>query len=224
MIVNENLRKNAIFNKLTEEEAAALLKQYNFKVVTFEKETIIAHEDDKCNSIGLIISGKLEVSRLYSCGKEIVISTLSSGDVFGEAIVFSTMKKYPATLKAVEKCELLFITKDELMNLFSANGRILEGFLEVLSTKVLMMNKRIKNISFKSLRHKVVNYILENRNLNDNKVFLSESKEKLAAVLGIPRPSLSRELMALRDMGYIDFDRKMITIIDEEALEEEMFN
>lgn len=224
MIVNENLRKNAIFNKLTEEEAATLLKQYNFKVVTFEKETIIAHEDDKCNSIGLIISGKLEVSRLYSCGREIVISTLSSGDVFGEAIVFSTMKKYPATLKAVEKCELLFITKDELMNLFSSNGRILEGFLEVLSTKVLMMNKRIKNISFKSLRHKVVNYILENRNLNDNKVFLSESKEKLAAVLGIPRPSLSRELMALRDMGYIDFDRKIITIIDEKALEEEMFN
>ena len=53
---------------------------------------------------------------------------------------------------------------------------------------------------------------------------LTENKDSIAASLGIPRPSLSRELINLRDMGYIDFDRNNIKILDLEALEGELFN
>ena len=39
-------------------------------------------------------------------------------------------------------------------------------------------------------------------------------------MLGVPRPSFSRELINLRDMGLIDFDRKTIKILDIDSLEE----
>lgn len=53
---------------------------------------------------------------------------------------------------------------------------------------------------------------------------LKNTKEEIAALLAIPRPSLSRELINLRNLGYIKFDRKKITVLDIESLEEELFN
>ncbi|WP_341465779.1 helix-turn-helix domain-containing protein [Clostridium saccharobutylicum] len=53
---------------------------------------------------------------------------------------------------------------------------------------------------------------------------LKINKEQIASMLGIPRPSLSRELMNLRDMEYIEFDRNTIIILKVEELEEELFD
>ena len=51
-----------------------------------------------------------------------------------------------------------------------------------------------------------------------------ENKEEIASSLGIPRPSLSRELMNLRDLNYIEFDRNIIKILNIEELEAELFD
>ena len=221
----KKLKKNYLFHMLEEHEIFELCKNNTFLLKKFDKGAIIANEEDQCSSISLILKGSVEISRLYSCGKEIVISNLKDGDIFGEAIIFSRESKYPATVIALEQCEILYINKNELLSLFSVNEKVLEGFLSVLSNKVLMLNSKIKNISFKTVRQKVVNYILEKQPSDGGKVILlTESKEKIAALLGLPRPSLSRELMALRNLEYIDFDRNSITILNQEALEEEMFN
>jgi CRP-like cAMP-binding protein len=45
------------------------------------------------------------------------------------------------------------------------------------------------------------------------------SKQQFAEYIGVQRPSLSRELINMRDEGLIEFDRKTITILDIPALE-----
>ena len=57
-----------------------------------------------------------------------------------------------------------------------------------------------------------------------NSIALKGTKEEISAIIGIPRPSLSRELITLRELNYIDFDRKNIKVLDSESLEEELFN
>jgi CRP-like cAMP-binding protein len=46
------------------------------------------------------------------------------------------------------------------------------------------------------------------------------SRREMAEQFGIPRPSLSRELISMKHDGLVDFDRKTITIQDMEALED----
>lgn len=97
--------------------------------------------------------------------------------------------------------------------------------MSLLSNKVLILNSKIKSISFKTLRQKVINYILnEVKEQKSNLIILNNSKEEIASLLGIPRPSLSRELINLRDKSYIKFDRKNIAVLDIVGLEEELFN
>jgi CRP-like cAMP-binding protein len=97
--------------------------------------------------------------------------------------------------------------------------------MSALSNKIFILNSKIKSIAFKSIKHKVINYILEQvKNQKSETITLKESKEEIASSLGIPRPSLSRELMNLRDLNYIEFNRNTIKILNIEELEEELFD
>ena len=219
------LQNNFLFKGIDSENLKKIYEETKYHINKYDKGEIIAHEEEECSTIGLILEGTIELQRIYPSGKYIVLNKLTLGDVFGEAIIFSKQENYPATVIALNQCSILYIDKVDMLELFSREKRILENFLELLSNKVLMLNSKIKNISFKNIRHRVIIYILEAMILQKNSTIkLKESKESIAAALGIPRPSLSRELINLRDMGYIDFDRSNIKILDIEALEEEMFN
>lgn len=223
-ILNE-LQNNFLFKGIDSANLKNIYEKTKYHTNKYGKGEIIAHEEDYCNTVGLILEGAIELQRIYPSGKYIVLNKLKVGDVFGEAIIFSKKNTYPATVVALNQCSILYIDKVDMLELFSRERKILENFLELLSNKVLMLNSKIKNISFKNVRHRVINYILEAMKLQQSSVVkLTENKESIAASLGIPRPSLSRELINLRDMGYIDFDRNNIKILDLEALEGEMFN
>lgn len=223
-ILNE-LQNNFLFKGIASEDLKNIYEEDKYRINKYSKGEIIAHEEEDCNTIGLILEGVIELQRIYPSGKYIVLNKLKVGDVFGEAIIFSKTSNYPATVVALNQCSVLYIEKTNMLELFSKEKKILENFLELLSNKVLMLNSKIKNISFKNIKHRVINYILEAMKSQQSSVIrLTENKESIAASLGIPRPSLSRELINLRDMGYIDFDRSKIKILDLEALEEEMFN
>lgn len=219
------IKENQLFVGVSDENIRNVLKEIKYYIKTYKKGEIIANEDDECRSLSLVLSGKVEIQRLYSNGKYIVLNRLFEGDVFGEALVFSKSKTYPATVIALGECTVLFINKMDILKICSNEEKILENFISLLSNKVFILNSKIKSISFKSIRQKVVNYILnEGKEQKSNTIILKNTKEEIASLLGIPRPSLSRELINLRDMNYIKFDRKEIIILDREGLEEELFN
>ena len=221
----KTIKKNQLFIGLSDESIKNVLKEIKYYIKTYSKGEIIANEDDECRSLSLVLAGTVEIQRLYSNGKYIVLSRIFEGDVFGEALVFSKSKTYPATVIALSECKVLFINKSDVLKICSNEEKILENFVSLLSDKVFILNSKIKSISFKSIRQKVINYILnEVKKQKDNSIILKNTKEEIAALLGIPRPSLSRELINLRDMKYIEFNRKKITILDIESLEEELFN
>ena len=218
------LRNNDLFKGLDIEEIEDILKNISFTKIKYRKGEILAHEGEVCTSLGVILEGTIEMQRIYCNGKYIVIKKLSKGEVFGEALIFSEKSFYPLTVLAVNDCLIMYIKKEEILSLCFQNKKILENFISLLSNKVLMLNKKIKNISFKSIKEKVSNYILEESIIqNTDTISLNESKEDIAAKLGIPRPSFSRELMRLKTLGIIDFNRRFIKIINKDELENILF-
>ena len=219
------LRNNEFFKDLSEGEIEKVLSTVKYTITLFKKGEIIAHEGEDCRYLGLIIKGTIELQRIYSSGRYIVINRLKEEDVFGEALVFSKKSEYPATIVTTVDCKILLIDRNEILKLCLMETRILENFIGLLSIKVLMLNNRIKSISFKTVREKVVNFILEEAKEQKGTVIkLNASKEAISATLGIPRPSFSRELINLREEGFIEFDRNTIKILNVEDLEEQLFD
>ena len=219
------IKKNQLFSGVSEENIKNISKDIKYYIKTYNKGEIIEHEDDECRSLSLVLSGVVEIQRLYLNGKYIVLNRLNEGDVFGEALVFSKARTYPATVISLNESKVLFIDKSDILKIFTKEEKVLENFISLLSNKVFILNSKIKSISFKSVRQKVIGYILnEVKEQKSNSIMLKNTKEEIAALLAIPRPSLSRELINLRNLGYIKFDRKKITVLDIESLEEELFN
>ena len=223
-IINK-LEENNFFNNLNHEEIQKLISNIGYSVKAYKKGEIIANEEDECNSLGFVLEGVVEIQRIYLSGKQIIVKRLSNGDVFGEALIFSKKSNYPSTVVAFSECNILYISKSDILKLCTMDERVLGNFMSVLSNKILMLNSKIKSIAFKSIKHKVINFILEQAKKQKSEIIkLKESKEEIASAMGIPRPSLSRELMNLRDLNYIEFDRNVIKILNIEEMEEELFD
>ena len=223
--MRNKLYSNFLFNGLSDIEIEDIFSYVKYSQVSYSKGQVLFQEGDSCENIGLIEEGSIQLERIYSSGKGIILNKLSQGDVFGEALVISSKALYPATIIAKSNCKIILINRKKILKLCSKNEKILENFITLLSDKVIMLNKKVKSTSLKSVKHKVADYILERSNIeNSNKIKLTESKEYIAAYLGIPRPSLSRELINLRDEDIIEFDRKSITILNIRKLEERLFD
>ncbi|WHH58084.1 Crp/Fnr family transcriptional regulator [Petroclostridium sp. X23] len=217
----EALKHCFLFRNFSDEEIYQALTNIDYKIKSYAKDEVIAIEDDRCVNLGVVIEGSIEIQKIFASGKTLTITRLGKGQIFGEVIIFSDTNQYPATIASCESSKVMFISKEEILKFCSLNIRFLNNFIGSLSDKILLLNKKLKSLSYHTIRQKVASYLLEEYGTqNKSFITLTLSKKQLAEQLGIPRPSLSRELINLRDEGIIDFDRNIVKIIDVNVLEE----
>ncbi|WP_251861915.1 Crp/Fnr family transcriptional regulator [Clostridium sp. Marseille-Q2269] len=218
------LSKCILFKNFQEKFIEKILENINYKVKDYEKNEIIAIEGDACSSIGIILDGNIEIQKLFSSGKNVTITPLITGDIFGEVIVFSSMNKYPSTIVSSSKSKVMFILKEDIIKLCSLDSVILNNLMGLLSNKILMLNKKVKNLSYETIRQKISSFLIEQyKKQNSLNLKLTISRQTLAEIFGIPRPSLSRELVNMKNDDLIDFQRNIITIKNLPALEEILY-
>lgn len=139
----ENILKSSIlFKNIVDTNLNDILSNINYTIKSFNKNELIAIEGDPLNSIGILISGNVEIQKIYPSGKTLTISTLSSCHIFGEVIVFSQKSTYPATLVPITSTKIMFISKEDILKICTINPGILKNFMSLLSNKVLMLNKK----------------------------------------------------------------------------------
>ena len=183
-----------------------------YKIETFKKGSIIFNEGDICNTIGLIIDGEVHISTLTSNDKEYIISSLLKDDFFGENLLFNHNKEYLGDCISITDSTIIFISKENLFKLFD-DKTILENYLILTSIKNTKLRNTLKLYSQKSITDRIMFYLMsESKKNNSNKISIN-GKESLAKLLNIPRPSLSRELVNLKNKGIINFDKYSITIL-----------
>ena len=145
---------------------------------------------------------------------------MTKGHILGEVIAFSDTNLYPATVISSNSSKIMFISKDNFIKYCTSHKDFLERFLNDLTNKIFVLNKSITNLTFNSIRQKICNFLITEYKLqkSDN-IKLKMTQEKIAESLGITRPSLSRELINMKNEGLIDYSRNHIKILDLEEIE-----
>ena len=208
-----------MFKNKSEEYLLDLFKDANYIIKSYSKNDIIAMEGDTCTSIGLILKGNIDIKRMLGT-KVIHVSSFGKGHIFGEVIAFSDVNLYPATVMSSTPSKIMFISKDNFIKFCTSHEDFLGMFLNDLSNKIFVLNKSITNLTFSSVRQKICNFLITEYKLqNSENIKLKMTKEKIAESLGITRPSLSRELINMKDMGLINYSRSHIKILDLEEIE-----
>lgn len=218
-----SLQSCSIFKGMENEYIDNIIKSIDNKIVNYNKGDIIAIEDSECTHIGIVLSGSIEIQRIYESGRSLTVQRFIEGSIFGEAIVFSKTKTYPATIISSSKSKIMFIKNEAIMELCSSNKIFLGNFMSLLSEKILMLNKKVKTISLCSIRQKIASFILEQVKIQKSeRIKLSINKKELSEYLGVQRPSLSRELINMKEEGILEYDKNEFHILDMYTLKEIM--
>lgn len=205
----------------TKNELIEFFKDVNYNIVKYDKNDIIALENSPCTKVGLVLSGNIDIKRILTSNKIVHLSSFSVGHLFGEIIAFSDANSYPATVISSTSSEVMFIDKDDFIYFCTSHPSFLKLFLNDLTNKIITLNKSITSLSFSTIKQKLCNFLIQESNIQkSNFIKLNMTKQKLSESLGIPRPSLSRELINMKDQGLIDYQKNIIKILDKEALED----
>jgi CRP-like cAMP-binding protein len=148
MVSPELLRRYPFFSGLTLEHIVLLAK-------TAEEAEVAAghyfhHEGDDLRSLFLIVEGEVNViTRLPQKGKEVVLSTMGVGDVFGWS---SLVPPHSATAgaKAVTPCQLVEFDRDELLQKFEEDCR----FGYVMMQKIAqLVRERLNDLRIETMAY-----------------------------------------------------------------------
>ena len=172
------------------------------------KNSVIAHEGDLCENIGIIVSGKIDIISYAFKGKEMLLNSLKAGDIFGNNLIFSSDPIYRGDIIAKEKCVIAFINKENLIYLLQNNQEFLTLYLQTQSDFGKSLNARIQLLSFTNAEERLFYYASKNEN-----VIVFKNVTSLAQQIGIQRETLSRLLTSLVKRHLIKKEKGKITFL-----------
>lgn len=217
----EAIKRCRVFTGTENDICSELLSSGKYEIKTYlRNETVFSPERfNKC--LAVILKGTAEVSKNTDKGM-LYMSTLSSGNVFGMSSVFYDGGSFPTYVTAKEALRVLFITKEQLQELFVLHPVILRNFLSILSTKIHFLNEKIESISSADAKAALRNYLIDTtKKLGKNEFSLPVSYQKLASMLSIGRTSLYRAFDELTEEGFLIKNGKTITINPHERNEKQ---
>ncbi len=164
--------------------------------------------------IGIVLEGQIDVKAYSLAGKNFTINTLTPGMIFGDVLMFGRKSRnYPGNLITKGKTKIAVIPNEDIKVYLIHDSDFMQNYLSILSDKVYNINTKAKLLSQDSVRDKILFYLMQQSKIqNTNKIQLNMTKEELANILFMQRPSLSRELIKMRNEGLIDFNRWTITL------------
>jgi len=213
------LKQCILFKDMDHKDIERFIKNSNFTIKKYSKGGLVVQEESHCKELGILLNGLLEVQSLYPSGKSITLNRVEPSEIFGEAILFSKSSQFPSNIEAIEESAIMFIKKSDLINCLSKCHHFMENFLELLSDRLLMLNKKLKMLTMENIRQKIGNFLIqEYKKQKSLQIKLFLSRQEMADHMGIERPSLSRVLSKMREEGIIEFNKESFLIKDLEAL------
>ncbi len=217
-------RHNFIFKNLDQTTIDNLISKNYSRKKSYRSREIIALEGDPLKGLGIILTGKIEVAKVFPSGRKLVLSNFGAGNIFGESMVFKDEAYYPSTIEALEDSQILFIAKENLFDFLRSDDNLMKNYLNLLSSRILMLNDKLDILTQDSIRRKIVSFLIkESHKTRSNHIRFEYNRNKMSEILNIPRPSLSRELNRMADDTLIYIKGQDIVILDEDLLFEELY-
>ena len=209
--------KTRLFDNIDKKEIPNILNNFKSQKKLYEKGNIIIDMGDKVEAIYLILNGKIEISKEYDDTRKNIVNILESGEIFAEAIAFSTNKISPIIAISLTKSEVIKIDIKYIFdnNLEKNKNIFIENLLKIISDKNKFLSMKNDILSQKSLRSKIILYLEYMSNMQKSeKINIPYSRDKLAEFISADRSALSRELNRLAKEKMIELNGNKINIID----------
>lgn len=206
------ITKIPILANIDKKQIEELIEKKNLFQKKYVKGTTIHQQQEKCETLDIVIEGNLVAYSLSDNGSAVTMFEFKTNSMIGANLLFSDQSIYPLNIYSETPCTLLHITKQGVADLLHEHPFVIE-YIKSLSLNSQNMNRKISILTQKTLRENLLDYF--QTLVNDQKskeILLPMSKKQLADYLGVQRPSLFREMKRLKNEGIIQVENRRITL------------
>lgn len=154
-------------------------------------------------SLGVLLTGRIQVSK-----GELVVSTLSPGELFGAAALFHQRADYENTLTARQSCEVAFLPQEWVAEQVNAFPEVCANYIGYLSDRIHFLNEKIEGLTTPGTVGKLCRHLLSDEGRAPC------SATELARRLDVSRASLYRAFDELESTGAIRRKGKLVEVLD----------
>lgn len=209
------MRKIPLFQALSTEEHDELCALLELREYKREESIIIS--DRTGYDVMFVADGSVYVKKSHASGKEVIVSRLATGELFGE-IALLTEAKRSADVVAAEDCMVLLMRQEDFEKLVSECVAFNRALMTSLAQRVADASSRIADLALLDVSSrvwKILQSLIETRSDGTRAVPFPPTHKEFAAMVGTSREMVTRALSKMEDNGVLRMKGKEIILLDE---------
>ena len=209
----EIIKECPIFKDFSIDEIIEIFSVVSFYEKNYKKNDIILAENTKIEYFGIITNGKIALSNFDYFGNRNILNVFEKEDSFAEALV-SLEIQIPHEVISLTDSSIVWIEYKSLSKSLYYQ-KILNNLLNIISTKNLILNKKLQILSKRTTREKILEYLSNQKKALslDSNFEINLNRNEMADYLALDRSNLSRELGKLKKEGIIDFKKNKFKLL-----------
>ena len=208
-----------MFNGLETEDINSLINSIPHRIKQFSNKEVLAYSGEKVEKAIILLEGKLQGEMIDFAGNSLKIEEMEPPQMIAAAFLYGPQSIFPVNLSAISEGKMLIIYKNDFTQLLSADQRVLNNYLNIVSGKAQFLSRKITFLSFKTIKEKIAYYLLQNLKTGNQVVIINQSQKGLAEMLGVARPSLARTISEMEADQFIKWERNQVTILNLKSLQ-----
>lgn len=201
--------KSPLFAGIDAEELNSMLSCLGARKMVAPRGEAVFLEGDPAGMIGMVLEGSVQIVRDDVLGNRSLLSCSDPGELFAETFSCAGAAFMPVSAYAAKDCVILMMDCRRMLtvcaNTCGFHNKLVKNLLQVVAEKNLMLTRKIRIMSKKTTREKLMAYLMEQAKLRKSSAFtIPLDRQGLADYLGVERSAMSSELSKLRKEGVLD--------------------
>lgn len=198
------------------------------KVVKYKKGTFLFREGQEAKEMYIILSGKVQISKMNAEGKELNLRLCKENDIVGELTLFTVGPRYLFNAKVLEDGEAAAVNIENLEQILFNNSQLAYQFLKWMNDHIRKTITKFRDLVLHGKKGALYSTLIRLCNSygieKENGIYINVpiTNQDLANYCGTARESVSRMLGELRDEGILTINRKRIIIHNLQYLKDEI--
>src|SRR3970282_2213369 len=211
MVSTAVLKAVPLFSSFPEDQLRMLATVVSRKSVS--RSTTVIAGGDPTDSLYIVLSGRLKVMMSDAEGKEVILSILTPGEVFGE-MGLTADEPRSASVVTMEPCELLTLARRDFNKCLAENFEMAMAVMRGLVRRLREADRKIGSLALLDAYGRGSRPLLDMaETVNGEKIVTKRlPKQDIAKMIGASREMVSRVMKDLQVGGYIEMRGSKIVL------------
>ena len=221
------LSASPLFSGIAPEDFPGMLSCLHAFTRKFPRNSPILPAGTPARSIGILLEGTAHIIVSDVFGNQTIVNALEPPDIFGEAFCCAGSAVLPVSVLAAADSKVLFLDYQKILSGTAPcpfHSILIENMIRVLAQKNILLNQKLRFLSRRSTREKLLAYLSAAAQQSGSLDFtIPFDRQGLADYLCLDRSAMSAELSRMQKDGLITYRKNRFRLNPSSGLAPEDF-